>query len=688
MVDINGTDISDVLTGTAAGDIIRTFAGNDRVEGQAGDDLILGNEGNDQLHGDAGNDSVYGGKDRDILHGGDGDDRVSGDRGNDLLYGNQGRDTLTGGSGADIFVLSSGRDLITDFEPDRDLIGLDGGLTFDRLRISPGTKGNTGNTIITDRVNREVLAVLQGVDSSSIDARDFTSNLTPLTHPELQSFNIEFDYRFDRTGFFNNPLHRNALETAASIWESLIQDEFDNIPAGIEFTVENPMDSGRLETIVLNSEIDDLLILVGTTPEHGEYGNALALARFDGIDAAGDVFQARISDNFRGTGPVTNFEPWVGTLSFNPNPSFDWFFDPTPATDDDIPDRQIDFITVALHEIGHILGIGTAPIFQAIGAGAAFTGPNTVNVNGGVPLPLEPDLIHVGEGASIDGQPVLLDPIADFDRILPSRIDLALLADIGYEIAGFTAEGNTPPLATSGDDITIFGTILADRISGETGNDQIRGNEGDDVVNGGAGNDNIFGQAGDDILNGDADFDQVQGNEGDDVVNGGSGNDTLFGQAGDDILTGGAGDDLLQAGAGNNAAYGNSGNDTLFGEADRDTLIGGAGADVLSAGAGDDLLVGGSGDDRLIGDFGRDRFFFSANSGADTLTDFNISEDIILVSASLGFTSRTEILSTLSRTAANVSTFTLSPGNTIDVFHEQIFDVNITPLTAANFTIV
>jgi len=687
MVDINGTDSSDVLTGTAEGDIIRSFAGNDRADGQAGDDLILGNQGDDQLHGDAGNDSIYGGKDRDILRGDAGNDRVWGDRGNDLLYGNQGRDTLTGGSGSDIFVLSSGRDLITDFEPGRDSIGLDGGLTFDRLRILPGTKGNTGNTIITN--GRQVLAVLQGVDSSSIAAGDFTRNLTPLPdHNADLSFNIEFDYRFDSTGFFNNPLHRNALETAASIWENLIQDEFENIPAGIQFTVENPTLSGRLETIVLNSEIDDLLIFVSTIPETGDRGNALALARFDGFDAAGDVFQARISDNFRGTGPVTNVEPWVGTLSFNPNPSFDWFFDSTPATNDDIPDGQIDFITVALHEIGHILGIGTAPIFQAIGAGAVFTGPNTVNVNGGVPVPLEPDLIHVGEGATIDGQPVLMDPIADFERILPSRIDLALLADIGYEIAGFTALGNTPPLATSGDDITIFGTILADRISGETGNDEIRGNEGDDVVNGGPGNDNLLGQAGDDILNGDADNDLVQGNEGDDVINGGAGNDTLFGQAGDDILTGGAGDDLLQAGAGNNVVYGNSGNDTLFGEAARDTLIGGAGADALNAGSGDDLLIGGRGDDLLIAGLGRDRFFFSANSGADTLSDFNISEDIILVSASLGFTSRREILSTLSRTAANVSTFTLSPGNTIDVFHEQIFDVNVTPLTAANFRIV
>lgn len=686
MVEINGTDRPDAIGGTAAGDIINTFAGNDLVLGQAGDDLILGNEGNDQLHGDAGNDSVYGGKDRDILHGGDGDDLISGDRDNDLLYGNEGRDTLTGGSGADIFVLSAGRDLITDFEPGRDLIGLDQGLTFDRLRILPGTNGNTGNTIITN--GGEVLAILQGVDSSSIEARDFTRNLTPLAEKNTDSFDIELDYRFDSTGFFNNPLHRNALEAAAAIWENLIQDEFDNIPAGIQFTVENPIDSGRWETVVLNSEIDDLLIFVGTIPENGDRGNALALAKFDGLDAAGDVFQARISDNFRGTGPVTNFEPWVGTLSFNPNPSFNWFFDPTPATDDDIPDGQIDFITVALHEIGHILGIGTAPIFQAIGAGAAFTGPNTVNVNGGVPVPLEPDLIHVGQGVSIDGQAVLMDRRADFERILPSRIDLALLADIGYEISGLTAQGNTPPLATSGDDITIFGTILADRISGETGNDQIRGNEGDDVINGGAGNDNLFGQAGDDILNGDADNDLVQGNEGDDVVNGGPGNDTLFGQAGDDILTGGAGDDLLQAGAGDNVVYGNSGNDTLFGEADRDTLIGGAGADVLSAGAGDDLLIGGPGDDRLIAGLGRDRFFFSVNSGADILSDFNVSEDIILVSASLGFTSRTEILSTLSRTAANVSTFTLSPGNTIDVFHEQIFDVNITPLTAANFTIV
>jgi len=234
------------------------------------------------------------------------------------------------------------------------------------------------------------------------------------------------------------------------------------------------------------------------------------------VNAAGSIFSNRLQGS--------NFEPWVGSITFDPDAN--WFFDPTPDTNDDIPFGQSDFITTALHEIalraryanGHILGIGTADIFQEIGAGAAFDGFNAIAVNGGDPIPLESNLAHVQEGFL--NNTVLMDPRSTTGtRKLSSQVDLALLADIGYEISGFTAQGETPAIATPEDDVTIFGTIIADTIDGLGGDDQIQGDRGDDLLNGGSGDDLIFGEEGNDTLNGGL---------GDDILIGGAGIDTFF----------------------------------------------------------------------------------------------------------------------------------------------------------------
>ncbi len=82
---------------------------------------------------------------------------------------------------------------------------------------------------------------------------------------------IKFDYRFDTNGFFKSNERRAALEKAGEIWSNLIKDDFENIPAGIKFNVQNPQ-TGKQETIVLNSEIDDLVIFVGASAN--PFGNA------------------------------------------------------------------------------------------------------------------------------------------------------------------------------------------------------------------------------------------------------------------------------------------------------------------------------------------------------------------------------------------------------------------------------
>ncbi len=336
---------------------------------------------------------------------------------------------------------------------------------------------------------------------------------------------IDFDYRFDTKGFFNEPLRRANLEAAAQVWENLLQDDFPNIPAGIEFTILNPQ-TGVDTTVTLDSEIDDILIFVGVqSPPFGEDSNAIARGGFTGVDAQGTIFSNRLKSS--------DFQPWAGNISFDPSPSFkngnpaDWFFDETPENGDDIPINRSDFFTTALHEIAHVLGIGTASIFSELTEAGNFTGFNAVNLNSGNSVPLESDLVHIDLDFSLNNEANLMAS-SNSGRTFPSQLDLAILADIGYEIDGFTNIGESLPLATEAGEV-IVGTILDDSINGLGGNDTLFGENNNDTLFGGDGND------------------QIQGGEADDLLSGGEGNDSLFGQQGRDrfIIGSEAGNDSI-----------------------------------------------------------------------------------------------------------------------------------------------
>ena len=140
--------------------------GKDNLVGGSGNDSLVGGNGKDTLLGGAGSDTLIGGNGKDNLVGGDGDDSLSGGRGKDTLDGGAGSDTLFGGNGKDLFVLraESGEDTITDFDPRRDRLGL-ANLEFGQLSF-------VGNTI---ELEGDVLATLEGIDTESLTADDFTT---------------------------------------------------------------------------------------------------------------------------------------------------------------------------------------------------------------------------------------------------------------------------------------------------------------------------------------------------------------------------------------------------------------------------------------------------------------------------------------------------------------------------------
>ncbi|MEG3956125.1 S8 family serine peptidase [Microcoleus sp. herbarium2] len=148
------------------------------------------------------------------------------------------------------------------------------------------------------------------------------------------------------------------------------------------------------------------------------------------------------------------------------------------------------------------------------------------------------------------------------------------------------------------------------------------------------------------VVSGDADLgsnsaNAILGTNGDDILSGDSGNNVLMGMRGNDSLNGGMGNDSVFGGKGSDTLLGSSGDDALFGNRGADILNGDDGNDILYGGKGDDLLTGGLGIDTLIGGMGVDKFLLSTNSGTDTITDFEVGKDLLVLGNGLSFSQLT-----------------------------------------------
>ncbi|QSJ20320.1 VCBS repeat-containing protein [Nostoc sp. UHCC 0702] len=166
--------VSDGNGGTDIG--LVTVAVGQNIDGTNQSETLNGTPGNDQIRGFNGNDTL------------------NGLAGNDILDGGKGKDTLTGGTGADTFVLNpsygwgnNGKDTITDFNSSEgDKIGLAGGLKFNDLTFSGNNIIVQGSFLISVNLLNIIniglfgtsdytLAILQGVDATTLTSNDFTT---------------------------------------------------------------------------------------------------------------------------------------------------------------------------------------------------------------------------------------------------------------------------------------------------------------------------------------------------------------------------------------------------------------------------------------------------------------------------------------------------------------------------------
>jgi Ca2+-binding RTX toxin-like protein len=252
------------------------------------------------------------------------------------------------------------------------------------------------------------------------------------------------DYSLDTNSFFDTQLKRDVFQAAADSVASRLTDNLSAInpgPAGMGITntwtssFSHPA-TGATHNIVDPVIAEDSLVIFAGGRDLS--GSAAGLGGPGGFSVSGTAEFVNLVESRGQTGaldmPATDFGPWGGSIAFDSETA--WHFG---LTTDGLEGHETDFISVAQHEVAHLLGFGTASSWNTYVAGGVFSGPDSV-AEFGSNVPLHGDDAHWATGTMSGGQEAGLTPsLLNGTRGLLTKLDMAALSDIGWSVASLVA---------------------------------------------------------------------------------------------------------------------------------------------------------------------------------------------------------------------------------------------------------
>ncbi|BAU65084.1 hypothetical protein STA3757_24630 [Stanieria sp. NIES-3757] len=252
-----------------------------------------------------------------------------------------------------------------------------------------------------------------------------------------EAINITFDYTYDSNNFFSgtNSSRKSILDQAASYFENFIDDTLPALVpgAGETFTITFTDPRDTTTTISLTDRTinqNEIRIFVGSD-ELGS--NTLGIGGRGGssrLSFAGSTFTNAYQTR------RLEASLWGGSMSFDveydsstaPNGTR-WHFG---SDETGLDNNEADFLSVAIHEIAHVMGFGTSTNWNNLVSGSNFTGTKSQQIYGGL-VPLDGG--HWDDDVEIDGLETAMDTTITYgDRKLLTRLDYAGLEDIGWDV--------------------------------------------------------------------------------------------------------------------------------------------------------------------------------------------------------------------------------------------------------------
>ncbi len=261
----------------------------------------------------------------------------------------------------------------------------------------------------------------------------------------MPAVTISLDYSLDANGFFNSQARRDVMRYAANTLAASLNDTLaaitPNVPAGNTWTADFPDPSTGASRSIGNLTVpaNTLIVYVGggTLAKSAEAGEGSAGGfSVSGDSAWLDIVSARGKTGALAT-PATSFGPWGGSIEFDGSGGTNWYFGLSLAN---LGVNQTDFLSVAEHELGHVLGLGTAGSWDTLVSGGSFNGPTAESVNGGQPVPVNASGDHWASSVQSNGGAALMDPVLpNGTRSIATSLDIAALHDLGWQVTTLPA---------------------------------------------------------------------------------------------------------------------------------------------------------------------------------------------------------------------------------------------------------